>query len=158
MWADYQVGNFFFEKGLSNEEFISSTLKLLAQWDSVWFVEDKSSQYASGNGPIAILGVRTDGWRVEPHLHHFSWSTTRQKLRAWASVLAMLKNSDEIGLILLMVEEKHQKFFDRFVKYNLLFPKGRVSNGLPTGGGFLYTIKGKKQCLGSSQPSLSPAR
>lgn len=160
VWADYRAGNFFFQPGLSNDEFVSAALPLLSSWDSVWFVEDNSSQYGAGEGPVAILGIKTDGWRVEPHIHHFAWATTRQKLRAWVAVLQMLRYDKEIGVILLIVQEEHKTFFDHVVKYGVLFPKGRIAGGLPTGNGLLYTMRGKKQCLGfqlSQQALQQPA-
>jgi hypothetical protein len=153
IWADYQAGNFFLQPGLTNEQFLDGAMAILAVWDSVWFVEDNSTHYNSGRGPVAILGIKTDGWRVEPHVHHCSWSSTRQKLRTWVAVLQMLRYDKDVGVLMVIAQEEHKTFFDRLVKYGVLFPKGRIAGGLPTGAGLLYTIRGKKQCLGSSQLS-----
>ncbi len=149
IWADYLAGNFkVIEPGLDNEEFLSRLLNVLAVWDSVWFVEDKSKHYGAGVGPVSILGVKTDGWRIEPHLHHFSWSSTRQKLRAWVAVLQMLRHDRDVGVIFVLAEAKDKKFFDHVARYGVLFPKGLISGGLPIGDGVLYILRGKKQCLG----------
>lgn len=156
IWADYKEGNFFLPPELDNEQFTEGALSILSAWDSVWFVEDVSKRFSSGKGPVAIIGIKTDGWRIEPHIHHFAWATTKQKLRSWVSVLQMFRYDKDVGVILVIAEEKHKTFFDHVVKYGVLFPKGRIAGGLPTGNGVLYTMRGKKQCLGLSQQSAQP--
>jgi len=157
IWADYKAGNFYLPPGLTNEQFLEALAKILLLWDSVWFIEDDSMQYASGRGPVSLVGINTDGWKVEPHVHHFAWASPKRKLRAWVALLHRLRNNKEVGLIFVVALEKDKPFFDHLVnQYGVIHPKGRLLNGVPTGVGFMYAIKGRKPCLGqqsSQQPS-----
>jgi len=153
VWAEYSTGNFYLPAGLSNDEFVDQLLSMLAIWDSLWFVEDASTQFSSGTGPVALVSIRSDGWRIEPHMHHFSWSTTRQKLRSVIALLQMLRHDKNVGVVFCVVEERLKHFFDHVCQYGVLFPKGRLLQGLPTGTAFMYSIKGKRTCLRHSEQS-----
>lgn len=148
VWADYKAGNFYLEPGLTNEQFIQRFHQIVVLWDSLWLVEDNVPQYSSGRGPVGIIGVRTDGWRVEPHVHHFAWSTPRRKLRTWVGLLQWLRYSD-VGLIMAIVEAKDKSFFDHLCEYGVLQPKGgEIHSALPTGSGYMFVSKGKRKCRG----------
>lgn len=145
LWAEYWRGGFYLEPGLDEDDFMAAVRAQLAAWDSLWFMDDRCAQYASGTGPVALVSIRTDGWRVEPHVHHFSWSSARQKLRTVVALLQLLRHDRNIGVVLVIADNK--RFFDHVCGYGVLFPKGQLHNGLPTGLGHIYTVKGKRQCL-----------
>lgn len=154
IWADYQQGNFYLPEGLTNEEFTNTVLQVLSVWDSLWFVEDRSARYSAGTGPVSLMAIRSDGWRVEPHVHHFAWATSRQKLRVMVSIFQFLRYNKDVGIVLAIIPQSEKRFFDHVSSYGVLYPKGgEIQGALPSGTGFMYTVRGKRECHSLRQPA-----
>jgi hypothetical protein len=155
-WADYKNGGWGLPEGLNNEQFIDQFLRVISIFDSVWFAEDDNKAFSTGRGPVSLIVHKTDGWRVEPHVHHFGWARKRNKLRTLVSLFQMLRHDKEVGVCVVFAEEKDKKFFDGLERYKVLFPSGFVPNGLISGNAFVYSVKGKRRCHSSQQqPRLS---
>lgn len=149
VWADYQRGNFLLPAGLDNDQFKRALIDLLLVFDSIWFVEDSSHAYSSNKGPTALIGIRSDGWKVEPLFHHFKWATQRNRFRAVVATLQMLRYSRDVGVCVYYAPESQKPFCDHLKEYGVLFPSGKVLHGRPEGAAYVYSVKGKKEMYAS---------
>jgi hypothetical protein len=147
-WADYKKGGWLLPEGLDNEQFIKQFHHVISIFDSVWFAEDDNKAFSSGRGPVSLIVGKTDGWRVEPHVHHFGWASKRNRLRTLVSLFQMLRHDKNVGVCVVFAEQDTKAFFDKLERYKVLFPSGFVPNGLPTGNSYIYSVKGKRRCLG----------
>jgi len=106
--------------------------------------EDENSYYESGAGPIGMVWIPTDGWRVEPHCVFYPWATARNKLRSTVSFFQMVRYR-KIGTCLVRSLESSKALFDKASTYGVLHYVGKVPNGDPRGDEYLYSVRGKRQ-------------
>ena len=105
--------------------------------------EDHNSYYEKGSGPIGIVWVATDGWKVEPHCVFFSWATPRNKLRATVAFFQMSRYR-KIGACVVYSLNNSKPLFDKTASYGVLHYVGKIPNGDPRGDEFMYSVRGKR--------------
>lgn len=104
--------------------------------------EDSNDHYSNGSGPIGIVWIRTDGWKVEPHCVFFSWATARNKLRSTVSFFQMSRYR-KIGACVVYSLQDSKPLFDKTASYGVLHYVGKIPNGDPRGDEFMYSVRGK---------------
>lgn len=105
--------------------------------------EDRNNHYESGTGPIGIVWVGTDGWKVEPHCVFFPWATARNKLRAVVSFLQMIRYR-KIGACVIYCLHDSKALFEKAANYGVLHFSGKIHNGDPRGDEYIYSVRGKR--------------
>ena len=104
--------------------------------------EDANDHYSDGAGPIGIVWIGTDGWKVEPHSVFFSWATARNKLRSTVSFFQMARYR-KIGACVVHSLQDSKPLFDKTASYGVLHYVGKIPNGDPRGDEFMYSVRGK---------------
>lgn len=145
LWVSYSKGKFFVDipSGLDNAGFIDA-LDVIMKNRELLMIDDTNEQY-SGVGPIAVVSVGGDGWKIEPHVVFFPWATTRNKLRGTVSFFQMARYK-KIGCCMVYSLAESRPLFDKVQKYGVLNYVGRIPNGDSRGRGdeYLFTIRGTK--------------
>ncbi len=141
LWAQH---NATAEEPLSAEVFNQGIRDVLARFHGVMMVEDRSPAYPDGWGPVAFLGLTSDGWKVEPTLEYFKWASPRNILRSSVAVFRWFQTSRDVGVCLVRSDDKMAILMRKLKKYGVLFPVGKIPYGLPTGHEYLFYVKGKR--------------
>lgn len=144
LWAAYRAGMWPELAANDESEFVSRVVPMLRNFHSAWIVEDASGAYSSGRGPVAVVCVRTDGWRIEPSFTFFKWITLRGALRVIVAFLQMVKYARDVGVCVIRCGKAERKLWERMQKYGVLFAAGRIRNGLPEGDEFLFAVNGRR--------------
>ena len=129
------------EEGLDEKEFVND---LLGVNQEMVIIEDENSQY-KGRGPIGIILVKSNDWKIEPHAVFFPWATKKNILRSAVAFFQWARNSRKIGCVLTSVLPDGKNLYDRVCKYGVLHYVGKVVNGDPRGDEYLYSVKGKRR-------------
>jgi hypothetical protein len=142
LWVSYSKGNFFHdvERGLSKEDFVE-VLKNILNTRDCFIAEDRNSAL-KGYGPVGVIAIKTDGWKIEPHAVYFPWATARNKIRAAVSFFQMIRYK-KIGCCVVYSLMYSKPLFDKVQEYGVLNYVGRIPNGDARGDEYMYTIKGK---------------
>lgn len=131
--------------GLSEEltevEFVNKIMSLESE---LLMIEDKNKQY-KGSGPIGVVLIYSDEWKIEPHASFFPWATKQNILRSAVSFFQWARNSRKIGCVLTFVLQDGKNLYDRVCKYGVLHYVGKLVNGDPRGDEYIYSVKGKKR-------------
>lgn len=144
LWASNLRDPFkFLEPGLSQERFASEIEKLSSQV-MFFIVEDENESFESKRGPVALISVVYDGWRAEPHVIFFAWSTKRNKLRVTVCFLQWLRYK-KIGVILVWSDAGSKILFHHCEKYGVLHFVGTIPNGGSDGDEYIFSMKGKRE-------------
>lgn len=125
LWAAYKAGSFTIEPGLTQEQFMEIIDTTFKTFQNVWIIDDDTSAYSSGRGPIGIVAANAIGLIVEPKFTFFKWATCRNILKATVAFLTMLKGSLETGIILIRSDDTTRGVTDHMKKYNLLYFIGK---------------------------------
>lgn len=107
-------------------------------------IEDENKQY-SEQGPIGVIFVLDDGWKIEPHVEFFSWATKKNILRGCVSFFQWARNTRKIGCVQVYSLDDSKNLFDHVCKYGVLHYVGKIINGDPRGDEHIYSVKGKKR-------------
>lgn len=147
LWAAYKVGSFplIERQDLKEGEFADFIVGVAQGLSSALMVEDDCPRYKSGRGPVAFIGVRTDGWRVEPHVDYFRWASKRAMLRTTVAFFQMARYSKDVGTCVVNSLKETENIFLRAVDYGVLHPVGRIPKGSPRGDVYLFSVSGKKE-------------
>lgn len=142
LWVAYQKKQFTsLPENMQQAEFAAEIEK--ASRDHEFFmVEDRNPSY-EGNGPIAVVWLFNDGWKIRPHTEFFAWTTRLNKLRSTVSFLQMLRYK-KIGCCLIESLKESKILFDKCTEYGVLHYVGMIHNGDPRGDEYLYSIRGKR--------------
>lgn len=144
LWAAYSERPFYdFPKELTQKEFVSRIEEITQQIDWM-FAEDKTVAFESLFGPVALIAVSTDGWRIEPHTIFFPWATARNKLRVSISFFQMARYK-KIGVCIVRCLENSVTLFNHCRDYGVLHYVGKIVNGDPRGDEYVYSVRGKKE-------------
>lgn len=125
----------------SEDEFVKM---VVSEPSELLVIEDENSQY-KGHGPIGVIQVNGDGWKIQPHAFFFDWATKKNILRSAVSFLQWARCSRQIGSVLVFVLDEGKNLYDRVCTYGVLHYVGKVPNGDPRGDEYLYSVKGKKR-------------
>lgn len=153
LWGAYDLGSFAsLPKGWSKELFADYLIKIIGSHSSALVSEDKCKYFKEGRGPVSLILIDNYGWRVEPIMDFFKWTTPRMVLRSQIAFLQMVRYSSDIGVCLVRSPEKYQEWFNRFREYGVLFPCGRVPYGRQDGDETLYYVSGNR---GKTKPKVN---
>lgn len=78
-----------------------------------------------GLAPVGWMLTKSDGYRVEPHVEWFPWSSDRAKLEACVAFLNKLRKTH---LALLHIHLEERGFFDHMCRYGILRRVGTVQD------------------------------
>lgn len=126
---------------VTQEEFVAEIGNTGAE---ILMIDDENRQYKD-TGPIGVILVYGDDWKIEPHATFFPWATKKNILRSAVAFFQWARNSRKIGCVLTSVLPDGKNLYDRVCKYGVLHYVGKVINGDPRGDEYLYTVKGKKR-------------
>lgn len=143
LWAAHLSGVFGLPE-MTQEEFLAEMAKMFGVYQFIWIVEDDSKKFRAGRGPVAIIGIRTDGWTFEPSPMWFPWATKKNVLRVCVAALQMIRYQRDVGVCLVRAAEKQTSVLNHMKKYGVLYPRGRIPNGSAVGDVFVYSISGRK--------------
>lgn len=143
LWAAYQKGSFDLKPGLTQQDFLVEMTKRFGSFDLLWVVEDENRGFRSGKGQVCLVGVKTDGWTYQPTAAFFTWATPKNVLRCLVGFFQMIRHQ-KIGVCKVEVLEREMKILARLKKYGVLFLRGRIPCGSPSGDLFVFSINGRR--------------
>jgi hypothetical protein len=144
LWAAYLKGSFNLQEGLTQEQFLIDLAKQFGAFHILWLVEDEHKGFKSGKGPVAIVGITTDGWVFEPKVVFFKWATKRNILRSSVQFFQRMR-SKNVGACVVNVTKKDFAYMKHMEKYGVLYLRGKIPNGSPEGSVFVFSIDGEKR-------------
>lgn len=147
LWAAYKLGSFplMENQDMTQDEFGKFIAATCMGLNDAVMVEDDSRSYSSGRGPVAFIGIRSDGWRVEPHVDYFKWATKRNILRTTVGFLQFIRYHKQVGVCVVRCLSPHVNLFKRASAYVVLSGPFRIVNGTPRGDEYMFTVAGKKR-------------
>lgn len=144
LWVAHKRQPFYsIQKDLTQEQFAKEISDLATQAELL-IAEDINKEY-KGSGPVALIGVKSDGWKIEPHAEFFKWATPKNVLKVSVAFFQMARYR-KIGVCVVYSLNDSVPLFDKCCKYGVLKPVGQIPNGDPRGDEFIYSIRGKKEC------------
>lgn len=133
---------FAIDKGVTQEAFAQEIIKL-SRINEFLMAEDVNPQYKN-SGPIAFVGIKTDGWKIEPHAEFFPWATNRNVLRATVAFMQMVRCRRQVGVCVVYGLCDSKALFDKCCEYGALHSVGTIPSGDRRGDEFIYYVRGKK--------------
>jgi hypothetical protein len=127
---------------ITQEEF-AQYVEDAAKKGDLFVIEDENNQY-DGFGPVGMGFIMDNGWKYEPHINFFPWSTKKNILRSVVAGLQWARYSRKIGCILIHSLEESKNLFDHVCKYGVLHYVGKIVNGDERGDEYLYSVRGKR--------------
>ena len=143
LWAAYKNGCFSLPE-LEQDKFLLEIARRYQAYQFVWIVEDECRHFKKGRGPVAIVGVKTDGWVYEPNPVFFPWARKRTILRVAVNFFHMMWSKKEVGVCLVKSGKEHSQFLGHMKKFGVLYQRGRIPFGSPKGDVWVFSINGKK--------------
>lgn len=143
LWGAYKQGAFNLPD-VSQEEFATIMADSIAEFQKKWMIEDNTSKFESGYGPVGMVYAVYNGWELIPSIELFSWASTRNKLRAAVSFLQMMRYDKTIGIVSVNSLKDSKNFFNHVSKYGVLKYVGKIPDGDERGDKYLYYIRGRK--------------
>jgi hypothetical protein len=144
LWAAYKNKSFFMKEGMSQEEFLMEIVRQFGAFNLLWIIDDDSMEFKSGRGQVSLIGIKTDGWIYEPMIYFFKWATDENILRAMVAFFHMLRYQKDVGVCLVKAIENEKSIYDKMKEYGVLYFRGRIPYGSPSGDLFMYSINGRK--------------
>lgn len=148
LWAAYKAGSFPLveDRDMTNDDFAKYILAHAMTLSSMVIVEDDSKAFESGRGPVAVVGIRSDGWTVEPHVDFFEWAAPRTMLRVVVAFMQMVRYSKDVGVCVVKCLKTSKSLFKHVSDdYGVLHPVGMIPKGSPRGDVLLYSVWGGKE-------------
>lgn len=144
LWVAHQKQPFYsLPENLDQVKFAQEILSLSKEVELL-IAEDVNTQYKQ-TGPVAVIGVRSDGWKIEPHAEFFKWATPKNVLKVAVAFFQMARYR-KIGVCVVHSLTDSVPLFNKCCKYGVLKPVGQIPNGDPRGDEFIYSIRGKREC------------
>ncbi len=146
LWVGHRHSPFLgLPTDIPQDQFVMEVLKSANQAE-FYVVDDDNNEY-DGRGIIALIAVKNDGWKVEPHVEFFPWATNRNVLRTCVAFFQMIRNSRKVGVCVIKSLRGSVNLFNHCIKYfppGVLWKVGKIPNGDQRGDEYLYSIKGRK--------------
>lgn len=121
--------------GLSQEEF-TEQIKTALNGHTLYLMHDENKKFRTEYGPVALIGVLSDGFTIEPAVSIFKWASKRNILRGFVCFFQWVKNSREVGACEIKVPSSDSKILLKMKDYGVLYPN-RTD--------IVFRIKGKKR-------------
>lgn len=144
LWAAYKNGSFPIRPDLTQDQFLVEMVNRFGSFDVLWIIEDDSPGFKSGRGQVGLVGIKTDGWIYEPLIYFFKWATQINRTRSLVSLCHLMRFQKDIGVFLIKAVESEKPIFDAMKDYGVLYFRGRIPYGSPSGDLFMYSINGRK--------------
>lgn len=144
LWAAYKNGCFALPRDLEQERFIIEIAKRFQGYQFVWVIEDDCRHFKRGRGPVAVVGIKSDGWIYEPFPIFFPWADKGTALRVAVNFFHMMWSKKEVGVCIVKCGKEHADFLAHMKKYGVLYQRGRIPFGSPKGDIWVYSINGKR--------------
>ena len=127
----------------SDEEFAEWLESQFAGFDVLIFISDINKGFASGFGPIGVVGITKRGDVWEPHVEWFPWANCRNRLRGSVQFFMTFRRTGN-GTMKVFCSNNSEKFFRAMKKYAPLFYVGKIPGGdrLGRGDEFIFYMKG----------------
>lgn len=135
LWAAYRRGSFKFPPDMTQGDF-TAYIEQAMQGVSQHIVEDENKQFSSGSGPVALIGIASDGLRIEPGVAVFSWATPKNVLRGFVAFFQWIK-SEPISECVVRVPAK-DKLMKKMVDYGVIYPRAMET---------VYGVRGKMRTV-----------
>jgi len=133
------------DKSMQPGDFVEAVKVTQERFERLLVIDDYSEQMESGKGPVALIGIQSDGWKVIPEITFFKWSSTRNKLAGMVALFRMLQQSKEAGMTEFRIPEKDFKFMSKIKEYGVVKISGKIPNASPQGAEYIFSIRGKKR-------------
>lgn len=144
LWAAYKSGSFAFPQ-MDQYGFTDFILTSLDRYASVWIMEDTNSGFRSGMGPVCLICIHTNGWKILPEVYWFSWATRKNRLRCAVAFIQKTKYDKTVGCCEIRTAPEGLKLAQHLTKFiPTLRYVGKVWFGTPKGDQYIYSIKGAK--------------
>jgi len=141
LWVAHKVKPFEALSSTKEEDFIREVLEVTGG-KSLYVADDFNDEYEK-KGPVGVITVDTDGWKVEPHVDFFPWATKRNILRVSVGFFQMIRYQ-KIGVCVVHALKESKNLFDHCIPYGVLHYSGAIFGGDPRGDDYLYSVRGKK--------------
>lgn len=144
LWAAYQAGSFHdMPAALDQEAFLTSIEALQEQHDQVWVIDDINAAYGSKLGPVALCCTSANGLAITVAGTAFKWATKRNRFRAAASFLNMIRHSKKTGVALVRGGKASLAFLRPMRKLDLLHYVGKIDSDA-----YLFSMRGRGSEVG----------
>lgn len=142
-WLAHSKKPFYSFRETEQDGFAAEILEASRTVDLL-IAEDKSDYYQNGFGPIALIGVHSDGWRFMPHVSYFPWATKKNILKITVAFLQMIRYKKQVGVCVVRSMESTANLFHHCRKFGVLHYVGVIPGGDPRGDEYIFSVKGKK--------------
>lgn len=136
LWAAHKAGSFKLHD-MPQEEFAEAILETLMQYDSAWIVEDSSTKYSSGRGPVAIILITTDGFVIRPNVDYFKWASPRNVVRTTVAFFNWVRFSKDVSLCVFGSTLESKKLYWRMRELGIM---------VTYVGNKMFALAGEKPC------------
>lgn len=129
----------------ATEEQFARRIEELAKVNEFLIAEDDNGAL-SKRGPVAVVGISSDGWKLEPHVEFMAWATPKNKLRCTVAFFQMMVHRN-IGVCFVKSLVSSKNLFDACMKYFSQYSFnyiGKIPAGDERGDEYLYSARGKK--------------
>lgn len=142
LWVAHKRKPFYsFDKDIPQGDFAKEIEKVSVNTELV-IAEDVNKEF-KGNGPVALIAIHGNGWKIEPHAEFFRWSSPKNVLRVSVAFFQMVRYR-KIGACAVYTPEIYSGLFNKCCAYGVLHPVGKIINGDPRGDELVYSVRGKK--------------
>lgn len=146
LWVGHKLSPFLgLPQDIPQDQFVMEIIKFSNRGD-LYVVDDSNSEYDK-RGVIALIAVKNDGWKVEPHVEFFPWATKKNILRTVVAFFQMVRNSRKVGVCIIKSLKDSVNLLNHCIKYfppGVLWKVGKIPNGDERGDEYLFSIKGRK--------------
>lgn len=141
LWVAHQKNPLpFLSRELDQSGFGKAFVEL-SRKNELLMVEDTNSGF-SKRGPVGIIAVSSDGWKLKPNAHFFRWASTRNMLRATVAYFQFIRYSRQIGAC--EVRALNPSLLKKCETYGVVRYVGKIPNGSPSGDEYIFSVRGKK--------------
>jgi len=142
LWAAHKAKPFYsIDKKIDQNEF-ATIIEGFSKSSLLFIADDDCQAFDSGRGPVCLISVSDNGWRVEPHCEFFNWASKRNILRVIVSFLHWM-HYKKIGVCVVRCMEESKGLFDHCKDYGVLFYVGKIIGGDERGDEYIFSIMGK---------------
>lgn len=148
LWAAYKEGSFDLPPNMTKEVLYAHMMKALGGYSSLMLVEDYNKRFKDQRGAVCLITVMSDGWKMEPYAHWFSWATKLNILRANVRFLKWIMHSKEVGVCVFQATEKTVNLYMHVRRYGVLNYVGKIPGGTRYGNSYEFSLRGKLEGRG----------
>lgn len=138
LWAAYIAGSFPWPQGMTQEQFVQAVEAMLAQFSQVWIVDDDSSAFGNGRGPISLIGTKSDGLTLTAEGLPFKWASKRQIMKQAVAFLQMIRKSSKVGVCFIRASTQTFNLMKHLQRYDVAHYIGKIA-----ADAFLFALRGR---------------